>query len=85
MASVQRCSLTPLTGSSCNDTPHLRTEVIALLIVLIADVLFYVAMKCGIQRYSVCLYWMCCCLSLNMLAVKVVKLAYQSLLYHQEK
>lgn len=60
-------------------------EVNEFFIVLIVDMLFYVAMKYGMQQYSVCLCWMFSCLLLNMLAVKVVKLAYQSLLYHQEK
>lgn len=53
-----------------------------LTTVLIADVLCYVALMCGIQQCSVCPCWMSSCPLRNLQAAKVEKCVSLSLFYH---
>jgi hypothetical protein len=63
-----------------------KTEVGELLVtVLIADVLCYIALMCGIQQCSVCPCWMSSCPLWNMHAAKVEKCVSLSLFYHLRK
>jgi hypothetical protein len=75
-----RCS-TPVVMLHCQETEvgeHLMT-------VLIADVLCYIALMCGIQQCNVCPYWMSSCRLWNMPAAKVEKCVSISLFYHLRK